>query len=217
MKNRILLFGTLLTFMMSGSAFAQCVAPITVATTNNPGEVSIEFDLGGFGNPTNFMAEVWFYNTTTSNNYGAVYVDYNNNPTVYTVPENGDYDVYATFSDSLGCNDSSGTTVTITTAVNTNCGAGFALYSDSLNTSNIYYGYNTSNGTNLTYSWDFGDGGTSTDQYPSYNFLNTGTFNVCLTIDDGSGCNDTYCQSVTVLVKASQTSIHIYPSEYCWY
>jgi PKD repeat protein len=210
MKNRILLFGTFLIFMMSGSAFSQCVAPITVTTTANPGEVSIEFDLVGFANQSNFMAEVWFDNTNTTATYGPVYVDYNNNPTLYTVPENGDYNVNATFSDSIGCNGTTTTTVTVSTAVNSTCNADFTIYQDSVNTNNIYWGYNNSTGNNLTYSWDFGDGGTSTDAFPTHTFLSTGTFNVCLTIDDGNGCTDVHCETITVVIKASQTSINIY-------
>jgi len=213
MKTKFLLFGTLLIFMMSGSAFSQCVAPITVTTTTNPGEVSIEFDLVGFANQTDFMAEVWFDNTNTTSTYGPIYVDYNNNPTLYTVPENGDYDVYATFSDSLGCNDSTGTTVVVSTAVNNTCNADFTIYQDSVNTNNIFWGYNNSTGNNLTYSWDFGDGGTSTDAYPIHTFQSLGTFNVCLTIDDGNGCTDTHCETVAVLVKSNKaalTSIHMY-------
>ncbi|MCH8319096.1 MAG: PKD domain-containing protein, partial [Bacteroidetes bacterium] len=56
----------------------------------------------------------------------------------------------------------------------------------------------------LTYAWDFGDGaGTSTLQTPSYTYGIAGTYQVCLTIDDGFGCTDTYCDSVTVPEVAS--------------
>lgn len=53
----------------------------------------------------------------------------------------------------------------------------------------------------LGYSWDFGDGGSSTDQNPTHNFTSPGTYNVCLTTWAGSGtdcCSDIYCQTVVV-------------------
>jgi len=56
-----------------------------------------------------------------------------------------------------------------------------------------------STGSNLTYTWDFGDGSAL---YTGVNFTHTypnnGPFEVCLTVDNGSGCTDTYCDSVAV-------------------
>jgi PKD repeat protein len=37
------------------------------------------------------------------------------------------------------------------------------------------------------WSWDFGDGGTSTDQHPAYNYLLSGTYTVTLTASNGFG------------------------------
>ena len=48
-----------------------------------------------------------------------------------------------------------------------------------------------------TYNWDFGDGGTSSMQNPSYTYAAAGTYNVCLTVSNT--CNaDTFCSQVTV-------------------
>ena len=41
-------------------------------------------------------------------------------------------------------------------------------------------------GDALTYSWDFGDGGTSTEQNPSYQYSSAGDYTVTLTVSDGS-------------------------------
>ena len=52
---------------------------------------------------------------------------------------------------------------------------------------------NASNGQNLTYSWDFGDGiGVSTDSVPTYSYQNEGTYTICLTLIDSFNCTDTY-------------------------
>jgi gliding motility-associated-like protein len=47
---------------------------------------------------------------------------------------------------------------------------------------------NNSQGTNMTYQWDFGDGGTSTLQYPFYTYNDTGVYDVTLIITSNSGC-----------------------------
>jgi PKD repeat protein len=57
---------------------------------------------------------------------------------------------------------------------------------------------NLSSGTNLSFSWDFGDGNTSTAAYPIHNYNTYGTFQICLTVTDPSGCSNTYCDSLTV-------------------
>jgi PKD repeat protein len=56
---------------------------------------------------------------------------------------------------------------------------------------------NSSVGINLTYLWDFGDGSSSSLQFPIHSYATNGPFNLCLTIDDGNGCTDTYCDSIS--------------------
>ena len=59
---------------------------------------------------------------------------------------------------------------------------------------------NTSTGPGvLSYSWDFGDGGTSTLQNPSHSFLTAGSFTVALATSSNSGCVDTIRKSVTII------------------
>jgi len=52
-----------------------------------------------------------------------------------------------------------------------------------------------------SWTWDFGDGTTSTEQDPVHNYADAGTYYVCLTIesaDSGVSCTDTYCMDVVV-------------------
>ncbi|WP_172623124.1 PKD domain-containing protein [Flavisolibacter ginsenosidimutans] len=46
-----------------------------------------------------------------------------------------------------------------------------------------------STGSNVSYLWNFGDGGTSTAQNPTYQYNDTGTFNVVLYVKN-NGCED---------------------------
>jgi PKD repeat protein len=62
---------------------------------------------------------------------------------------------------------------------------------------NALYVYNLSYGATLSYLWDFGDGSTSTLAAPSHVYSGTGPYNLCLTVDNGAGCSDTYCDMLT--------------------
>ncbi|NDV17300.1 PKD domain-containing protein, partial [Muricauda sp. TY007] len=50
----------------------------------------------------------------------------------------------------------------------------------------------------ITYAWDFGDGGTSTEQNPTYTFNTTGVYDVVLTVTDGGGLAGTDTVTITV-------------------
>ncbi len=51
---------------------------------------------------------------------------------------------------------------------------------------------------NFQYTWDFGDGTTSTDPFPTHTYASGSAYLLCLTIADGAGCTDTYCDSISV-------------------
>jgi len=58
-------------------------------------------------------------------------------------------------------------------------------------------------GSNLSYSWDFGDGNTSTQSNPMHTYAQTGTYYICLSITSTDSlqnisCSDIYCSSVLV-------------------
>lgn len=54
----------------------------------------------------------------------------------------------------------------------------------------------TTGGT--TWAWDFGDGGTSTQQNPTHSFPTGGTFTVVLTVTNANGCTDTVQMVITI-------------------
>ena len=56
-----------------------------------------------------------------------------------------------------------------------------------------------SDGTIVSYVWDFGDGGSSTEQDPSHTYLATGSYSVSVTVTDDRGGVDTATHSVSVL------------------
>lgn len=55
----------------------------------------------------------------------------------------------------------------------------------------------TNNSTNATsYHWDFGDGSTSTSEFPFHTYSANGVYNVCLIAFDQFNLSDTMCQTV---------------------
>ncbi len=76
------------------------------------------------------------------------------------------------------------------------CNASFVLFPDSTN-SNTYYAFDQSIGSGLNYLWDFGDGTTSTQQYPTHIYSTSGNYVVCLTVTNSS-CTSTSCDSNNV-------------------
>lgn len=57
---------------------------------------------------------------------------------------------------------------------------------------------NNSIGSNLTYTWDFGDNGIDSVSNPTHIYTDAGTYTVILSISNNNGCADTYQSSVTV-------------------
>ncbi|RIJ46690.1 choice-of-anchor D domain-containing protein, partial [Maribellus luteus] len=55
--------------------------------------------------------------------------------------------------------------------------------------------------TITAWSWDFGDGGTSTEQHPSYSYETAGVYTVKLTITASNGCSSTKTQTNYIQVN----------------
>jgi gliding motility-associated-like protein len=69
----------------------------------------------------------------------------------------------------------------------------------------------------LNYSWDFGDGNTSTEINPTHVFTSGGDFNVVLTLDDGLGCSNTgnvevEIQEINADFTLAQNTFSCYPA-----
>ncbi|MEM6377382.1 MAG: PKD domain-containing protein [Bacteroidota bacterium] len=63
---------------------------------------------------------------------------------------------------------------------------------------------NSSN-TPFRWSWDFGDGNSSNEQNPVHEFDTTGTFNVCLTVENSAGSNQV-CNMVSIITTSTRES-----------
>ncbi len=79
------------------------------------------------------------------------------------------------------------------------CSAGFMIMSSPANGVGLINIVNTSQGNNLNYSWSFGNGFISNNSTPFTTIVNSGVYEICLTISDSTGaCNSTFCDTITV-------------------
>ena len=126
-------------------------------------------------------------------------------PTTHTYPAAGSYYACLTATNPTGCVSTFCDSVRTTTIVVTpTCQAYFYAYPDTSTLPNSYRFVDMSANwgipANYTYSWDFGDGSTSTLQNPTHQYASsTASYNVCLTItDSASNCNNTYCEQISM-------------------
>lgn len=160
-------FGFPNTYLMRANFGLVCFEPVTSFTeTNNNGEVS-------------------FTNTSTSASNAAYSWDFGDgqtstdmNPT-HTYTTSGVYSVCLTVTDSCGV-DVECTTVTI-------CLEPVTSFTESINGPDVSFTNTSTSASNATYSWDFGDGQTSTDENPTHTYTSNGAFTACLTVTDSCG------------------------------
>jgi PKD repeat protein len=192
--------GTNLSYLDQG---AGSIMFYTWATTPNNWTVSFSWDFGD-GSSANL-------NTT----YTAHYYQLNGTYTVSCTTW-----AYDPADTTQYCYGTTSLVVNVQGVPASSCNAYFSLWPDSLNPS-VYYGYNYSSGSNLTYLWDFGDGTSSTQAFPSHTYTNPGNYLICLTVADSlNNCTSNYCDSaatvrmnsmgitsLTILDPANPTSV----------
>lgn len=113
---------------------------------------------------------------------------YTSSPFAHQYTSVGTYNVQLKIKDSFGCTDSllKQGAVIITDPV-----ADFSLASPIKCSLNAVQLNNQSNGLNLNYTWDFGDGVISSDINPAHTFTTVGTYDIRLFVTDRFGCKDT--------------------------
>lgn len=111
-------------------------------------------------------------------------------PLTHTYADTGAYDVVLIVTDAKGCTD----TARIKQAVKISTATAGFFAKDTVYCPDAPLPFtDSSKGNNLTYSWDFGDGGAgSTDQNPTHAYpADDGQYySVKLKIKDGAGCTD---------------------------
>lgn len=120
----------------------------------------------------------------------------NNQNTTYTFGTEGPQQVSLIVTSLNNCTD----TLIQTVDVNYLPDVGFYNSTPCLNGGSQFIDTTTVvGGTPVSWSWDFGDGNTSTDQDPLNVYASSGTYSVTLTVTSDQGCTDFLTQNSTVL------------------
>jgi PKD repeat protein len=96
--------------------------------------------------------------------------------------------------------------------VSSPCTASFTLYPDST-LQHVYFGFNLSTATApATYVWSWGDGSSDTAAYPTHTYASAGSYTICLSLTDSTGCTSTFCDSMYLMKLANaMISVTILP------
>jgi gliding motility-associated-like protein len=179
------------------------VIPLTVKGTATPGlsivsddqcyeQPVVLKDVSTVGSGNSIVSGVW--------NFG----DGQTQPLVvggqvdHTYASPGEYSVELTISDAGGCQTSTGANVGLVSVNGPQ--AAFAPSATTMlfgSTLNLYNTTNVYGAGAVNYSWNFGDGSSSTLFSPSHVYAAPGTYTVTLTAS-GSGCNSSYSATIVV-------------------
>ena len=111
--------------------------------------------------------------------------------------QEGVFDISLTATDDLGCTK----TTTLDSLVEVYRPIARFATEDTLSCSAHGVNFkNNSSGKELSFSWDFGDGLSSTEEDPIHIYAMDGTYDVCLTVTDGIGCENTRCLEDYVVI-----------------
>ena len=130
---------------------------------------------------------------------------------------NGSYLVCLDILSSDSCTATFCDTVRITCIQQSVCQAAFQWSGANTPTIAFYDASTATPGNIISWSWSFGDGGTSVMQNPVYTYANDGDYIACLTISTDDNCTSTYCDTVVIRGTVGMTEltdlnqVRIYP------
>jgi len=137
-----------------------------------------------------FTDFLYYYNTNNldiSNNYWCTTDSLSTSAVIYDGYDSSAYGlVHFMPIDTLQCYSYSACSVTIN------------IYPDTL-PNHYFVAYMSTGVLPLRFLWNWGDGTFDTIPFPSHIYNTVGTYNICLTITDSTGCISSYCSTSTNL------------------
>jgi gliding motility-associated-like protein len=113
----------------------------------------------------------------------------------YEYADGGVYDVVLTVETDKGCVSSVTYEVLVESGPAVDFVADDVCLDEEANFNNLT---TIATGTITGYEWDFGDGGSSTEEEPSYQYTTAGTYEVTLIAYSANGCTDTMTHTITI-------------------
>lgn len=192
----MLLIGFLVLYSkVSKGQCADVNASFTTSQTDicGPGAQTISFTNTSTGVNNGVATYEWFLNGTSFDNTTGLVA-----PTNSTISAVGIYTYMLVATDaSVPCTD----TATIVVQIYPDPNASFTFAPDNQCAGTNVVFNNSSTGTqgSTTFSWNFGDGNTSTDENPSHQYAAGGVYTTTLTVSNGPACTSSSSETVTVM------------------
>ena len=195
-NNGLKIFNHSGTWVLTGTVFIPTTADFTVDDETSAVNQLLHFTDQSTGN---IIAWDWDFGDGTANT--------SQNPT-HQYASAGQYTVSLTITDS-GSHQETKTVTNFITVAN-DPGASFVADStvNHINTNITFTDSSTSNGTISAWSWDFGDGTTSTLQNPVHQYTSSGQYTVSLTITDEFG-SDTMTRTNYIAIDVPPTAAFV--------
>ena len=169
-----------------------------VATSNSPG-ANCNFQINASNNGATNL-DYSFWTTYNNQNPNSVYSwDFGDGNTgtgslvTHSYASTGTYNVCVAVDSCTVCD------TLVVTSSNAACMAEFIVDTvNSINGDVVLWNTSTLSSPNAAYqfTWDFGDGNFSNQDFPTHFYNQAGVYNVCLTLTEANGCTSTYCDSL---------------------
>jgi len=210
MKRKVLLlvFVILLISVLAGCGIVPPLnqSPIASFTANpNSGVVPLEvsFNASSSSDPDgNIISYAWDFKDGNAGSRKIVN---------HIFSSAGNYNVKLTVTDDKGATDSATKTVIVTETPNQSPIASFtATPTSGVAPLEVYFSASNSydsDGTIISYAWNFKDGNTGNGETISYTFSSTGSYNVELTVTDNEGAVGSATKTIIVTETPNQSPI----------
>lgn len=186
--------------------FAQPVASYIIDPHRCEGD-TLKLTSNSLGNGVTISQYQWSVNSVVTSASGNIFY--------YVPPAFGNVSIQLGITTAIGCTDD--TTVTI--LVHPKPLPDFTIPNVCLPSGSATFTNNTTitDGTlpSVTYQWNFGDGGVSTQTTPTHIFTAVGPYNIHLTATSNKGCVKDTIKSITTIYAQPQAVFTAVPAEVC--
>ncbi|WPP52610.1 PKD domain-containing protein [Catalinimonas niigatensis] len=194
-------------YQVSLTVFSEtaCNASVTKnITVEAPPTADFSFALNCAGEPMRFSNESEAGGVAISQyiwDFGGQGLSYEENPD-FVFDAAGSYEVSLTLETVQGCRYSISKEITVPATPQAAFDAD-VIYGGAPLTVN----FTNSSTAGLSYLWDFGGAGESTEENPAYTFTEPGTYKVSLQVEDTLGCSDTFSKEIRVVMPVTDLQL----------
>ena len=175
-----------------------CVRDTTISNFIGVGDVDADFTIDGAvacaGDSVSFTNTSVGGLNNVSWDFGDGTTSTAVNP-VHLFAEPGNYTVRMNVANPDGCGDEIERTIRVVEGPT----ADFAVDTPAVCEAPVPITFSNLSTNANTYLWDFGDGTTSTAANPVHTYATTGTYTICLTASNGSGCSVQICRDTEII------------------